>query len=559
MTRALPPSRLAWMAAAVLGLAVTVVAQFPQLQAWHADRSHYYPDKVYTGALTTSAEDTTTYWGWMEQAKDGRFFFEDLYTPETTPRNYVNVFFWLLGRLARLAGLSVPFVYAASRPIAGVAVLVLLWRLLGVVYPRPWERLACFILAVLPGGWEGIACYLERNHGWGHVTSPGWWIPEMNTFFSLMLLPHFLAGFAVMLVAALLLLRAWSEPARWLRWAVAAGGALALLTFMHPYDTVTMLGVAWAAPVGFALAERRVPRREIAATLVATAVWLPSLVYNWIVFRANPAMRAWDLQNLMDTPDWDRLAIAFGLSGILAVVALFGLRRMSRPQLVMAAWFVSTMILIHLPLRFQRRMLGGVQFPVAVLAVFTLSTWIVPAVLKRLRGGLPAGVNGGPVLAAVLLVAPLQGLTPYYLLDIEKKLVRNVAYPAWILRTEAGALAFLAEHAGADARVLSSYDMGNYVPVFAHRRCVLGHYGLTIDATAKGKDVAKFFATGQDDAWRRELMARYGASYVLWTGHERALGGWDPAAASWLREVYRAGEGDARAVVYEVSAPAASR
>jgi hypothetical protein len=36
------------------------------------------------------------------------------------------------------------------------------------------------------GGFEGIACYLERNHGWAHVTSPGCRIAEMNTFFSLM-------------------------------------------------------------------------------------------------------------------------------------------------------------------------------------------------------------------------------------------------------------------------------------------------------------------------------------------------------------------------------------
>jgi hypothetical protein len=554
------PARLAWMLAAAMGAVAILVAQFPHLQAWHANRVHYFPDKFYTGALTTSTEDTMTYWGWMQQAKSGRFFFEDLYTPEETPRNYVNLFFWLLGRLAHATGRSVQFVYAAARPIMGVAVLLLLWRLLGVVYSKSWERLACYLVAILPGGWEGLACYLERNHGWGHVTSPGWWIAEMNTFFSMMVFPHFLAGFALMLAAALLLLRAWSDEESWLRRAVEAGVALSALTFVHPYDTVTMLGVAWSAPAAFALVERRIPRREIAVTLVATAVWVPSLLYNWFLFRANPAMRAWDLQNLMHTPEWGRLAIAFGVSGILAVAALFGLKRMSRPQLVMAAWFVSTMILIQLPFRFQRRMLGGVQFPIAVLAVFTLSTWIVPMIARRVRGGLTSEANGAPVLAAVLLLAPLQWLTPYYLLDIEKKSVRHVSFPSWILRTEADALAFLHERTPKDARVLSSYDMGNYVPVFTDRRCVLGHYGLTIDAEEKRKEIARFFAAGEaDDAWRRELMARYGAAYVLWTAHERALGDWDPAAAPWLSEVYRAGEGDARAVVYELTSADASR
>jgi hypothetical protein len=92
--------------------------------------------------------------------------------------------------------------------------------------------------------------------------------------------------------------------------------------------------------------------------------------------------------------------------------------------------------------------------------------------------------------------------------------------------------------------------------VFTDRRCVLGHYGLTIDAEGKRREIAAFFATGEvDDAGRSALMRRYQASYLLWTGHERALGDWDPATATWLREIYRSGSGDALAVVYEVTSP----
>lgn len=548
-----PAARAAWILAAAVGLFVTVAAQFPHVQAWHANRAHYFPDKVYTGALTTSAEDTMTYWGWMEQARQGHFFFEDLYTPEANPKEYANPFFWALGVAARVARVSIPFTYAAARPVVGAIVLILFWTLAGIVFPRPWERLACYLMGVLPGGFEGLFSFLERNHGWGHVPSPGWWIPEMNTFFSLMLFPHFLFGFALMLVTALLLLRGWDEPVRWPRYAVGAGIALSVLTFCHPYDAVTMLGVAWSAPAAFAFAERRLPRREIAVTLGATAVWTPSLLYNWIVFRSNPAMRAWDLQNVMVTPEWGRLAFALGVAGVLAMVALVGLRRMSRPQLVMAGWFVSTLILVHLPLRFQRRMLGGIQFPVAVLAVFTLSTWVVPPFVRLLRRGAAPSPAGRATLVAVLALGPVQWLTPYYLLDIEKTAVRRVRFPAWIARSESDALRYVRNTAPASARVLSSYEMGNYVPALAGKHCVLGHYGLTIDAERKRLEIRSFYsASAADDAWRRALIARYAVSHVLHTAHERALGDWDPATVPWLREVYRAGEGDDRAIVYEV-------
>jgi hypothetical protein len=102
---------------------------------------------------------------------------------------------------------------------------------------------------------------------------------------------------------------------------------------------------------------------------------------------------------------------------------------------------------------------------------------------------------------------------------------------------------------------MASYEMGNYVPALADRRCVLGHYGLTIDAAGKQNEVGLFYTTGAvDDAWRRQLAARYGVTHVLWTAHERALGAWLPSDVSWLRETFRAGAGDSLAVVYEIIA-----
>jgi hypothetical protein len=551
----LSAARSAWLLAVVVGVVVITITQIPYLQAARAERRHHYPGKYFTGAFTTSAEDTATYWGWMEQASEGHFFFEDHYTPERSPRNYANPFLWLLGTAARVSGAPVPLVYAASRPVLGVLVLVFLWRVLGLMFVKPWERFAAYLLAVLPGGFEGVACYLERNHGWTHVTSPGWWIAEMNTFFSLMVFPHFLAGFVLMLATAWCFIRAWTGKELWLRYAIASGIALTVLTFVHPYDTVTMLGMAWSAPIAFGLAERELPRRAASVTVVATAVWLPSFIYNWIVFRSNPAMRGWDLQNLMETPEAGRLAIAFGVTGILAAAALFGLKKMTRPQLAMAAWLVSTLIMIQLPFRFQRRMLGGIQFPMAVMAVFAVSTLILPALLRAVRRSARPADAGGAVLACVLLFAPLQWLTPYYILDIEQTGVRRVVYPAWIGRPESDILRYLRERTPRSATVLSSYEMGNYVPALANRRCVLGHYALTIDAAAKQKEVAAFYSNGRiDDAWRLDLLRRYDVGFVLWTPHERALGAWDPKQAPWLREVFRAGNGADVAAIYELNA-----
>ena len=46
------------------------------------------------------------------------------------------------------------------------------------------------------------------------------------------------------------------------------------------------------------------------------------------------------------------------------------------------AWVLSSLVLAHLPFNFQRRMLGGIQLPLAVLAMAALSYVVVPAAAR---------------------------------------------------------------------------------------------------------------------------------------------------------------------------------
>jgi len=564
----------------LIGVAVLAYTQAPTIWAAHAEWKNYYPDRVYTGALPTYYDDTSSYWSWMRQARDGSFFFTDLYTPEAHPRNYVNLLFWTMGTISRVTGADVQVVYIVSRIVFGGMLLWMLAALAGALFRRPGERVACFLMLLLAGGWEGTAAFLERHLGAVHVSSPAWWTPEMSTFFSMMLFPHFVAGFLGMLGAILLTLRAWREPwarasdpgaergaaRRRLGYGVATGLVLFTVTFFHPYDVVTIMATLYVAPLFFAVSERRWPWREWTHSLIATAIWIPAFLYNYWIFVRNPAMRWWDLQNIMITPDPSRLAIALGINGILAAFALFAFRRLSRAHLVMLAWLASTLVIIHLPLRFQRRTIGGIQFPLATIAMAGLVYVVLPPLMtrtKRLlrdwgrRTGLrtAAGLGIGTFGFTALLV-PLQAATPYYVRDIEWSALRTVRYPAWLRTEDFVALHALEKITPTDAIVLSSYEIGNFIPPFSGRRCFLGHYALTMDAQAKRADVERFFsddASPQADAWRLDLLRRWRIGFVLDTPFERALGAFDPATKPWLERIYVMGKDPkTRAAIYRV-------
>ena len=545
------------VACLLLGLVVLAGSQVPTVWGLWAQKRALYSDRVFNGAPATYADEAATYWSWMRQARDGRFLLTDLYTPEDHPRNYVNVLWWGLGFVCRLTGRSLVAVYSGARVLLGAALMVLLFRLARRLFARPGERLACFLVLLLAGGWEGLFRLLGPLPGVPRLGSPAWWMPEISTFFSLMLFPHFLAGFVCMVAGALAMIHGWSPevlPARRRVWpSVGAGLALALLTFFHPYDAVSLLGALWTAPLLFGVRDGRWPWPEWKQSLIASAVWLPSFLYNLAVFTANPAMRAWDQQNLMPTPIPKKLIICLGAGLLLSFLALLVPRRLSRAHLVMAAWLLSTLVIIHLPLRFQRRMMGGIQFPIAALGVAGVAYVVVPLLQSLVRfGGRRAAISdkaGGISLAAVILMVPVWCATPLYLLGDEWATVRSGTYPAWLRKEEVAALRFLEEHATPDSRVLASYEMGNWVPPHTGLRCVLGHYALTIDSEGKKRDIEKFFAADTDaDGWRREALERWKVSYVLSTPYERALGAFDPSTRPWLSEIFAAGDDPTRAV-----------
>lgn len=548
--------------ALAFGVAVLAASQVPALWAWRAEALDQYPAKVYTGAMHTYADDAATYWSWMDQAREGRFFFTDRFTSDEHPRNYVNLLFWALGNVSRATGIDVVTVYNASRPAFGAVLLVLLWVLASRLFERPGERLLCFLFLVLAGGWEGLIEFSRQHLGTGHVSSPQWWTPEMSTFYSLLLFPHFLAGFVCMVAALLLMMEAWTERERASNaragYAAAAGAVLFVLTFFHPYDVVSVVGVLCGAPVLFAVVGRKTLRRDLALSALALAVWFPSLAYNYWLFRNNPAMHAWDLQNNMVTPDPVRLLIGLGVGFPLAALSSLVLRRMNRPLLVMWIWLAAILVAIHFPVRFQRRMIGGIQFPIAALALAFLVLAVVPWLSRRFGGvrhriPLPRTVGAGALVVGALLI-PLQWATPYYVHGNEWGRLRAVKYPSWLDADVVGAFRFLATVSPPEAIVVSSYETGNFIPHYTGKRTVLGHYALTIDSDARGKEIARFYSGGpEDDPWRLEMLRRWRARYVFHGPHERALGAYDPSALPFLRRLHVSGEGTATtSAVYEV-------
>lgn len=164
---------------------------------------------------------------------------------------------------------------------------------------------------------------------------------------------------------------------------------------------------------------------------------------------------------------------------------------------------------------------------------------------------------GAGAAVAVLFLLPLQVATPFYVCRAEWNRLRRVEYPAWLPAALHRALGFLAGAPGPESVVLASYKTGNYVPPYTGKRCVLGHYALTIDARKRESEIADFFSEeAANDDWRLERLRQWGVRYLIVGPYERELGAFDPATRTWLEllHVEGAGTGDETAV-FEVAKP----
>jgi hypothetical protein len=187
-------------------------------------------------------------------------------------------------------------------------------------------------------------------------------------------------------------------------------------------------------------------------------------------------------------------------------------------------------------------MILGAQIPLGLLAAQGLTYGLaLPLGRSALARSLAASRRYSRRGMRRLLVTAVIGLTlptPLFLLAGSARTVWAREPPIYHPRAEVAALDWLAAHSTLSDTVLSAYATGNYVPARAGNRVVLGLGPQTVDLAAKRAEVRRFYRAGTPDAWRQDLLTRYGVAYV-WAGpHERTLGDPDLAGTPFLRLVY---------------------
>lgn len=466
---------------------------------------------TFTG-LTFNADDGAVYLSWIRQAAEGNFFFTNRFTTEPQQGLLVNLFFYLLGTVARVTQLAPPVVYAVARVVFGGLLLWALWRLVVALLSDNRARLLAFAFLCFASGF-GFGSDFDPRFAYEQPIDR--WQPEAITFLTLYYSPLFSSALALMAVFAASFYRAEQTGKKRDLFPACVAGCL--LGNFHSYDILQLFAMAGAYRVLTDIVKGRANFAGYMRLAILGLAMLPTAGYQFWAIRNEAVFnaRVFDTSTLSPSLIW--VLLGFGLPLLLTVVAplLDPARRKFAPDALrlLLVWAVVAVGISYVPVSFQRKLLMGAHLPLCIAAGATLA-----AVTEKLSGSLPAIISVFAVLITMtsnvrLLVRDLARLSTN---------TAGTQYRPYLLADEADALRFLQKTAkpGEAALVppdLVSYKygatplfpyLGVYVPAYSSATVYAAHWSETAAfQERKLGEQTKFYRAGTTDEYRQAFLA----------------------------------------------------
>jgi hypothetical protein len=482
-----------WRLPVLLGAILAIVTAVPYLYAYLAEpRGEVFMGFIFLG------DDANTYLAKMREGWEGALAWTNRYTTESSPPAYLFLFWLALGRLAALLHLPLLLTFHLARIAGAFALITAAWLFIQrFIEDQRTQKFAIFFLA-FGLGFGYVVQALGHPVVLGQKSDTlDWRMPELSAFYSILALPHFTWSVVFQALGVVLTLRAAEKGS--LRAGVLGGLAWLGQASIHPQMPILMGGAIAAA-----LLLRPVSRRGYVATTIALAIPAPYVAYSYLAFVGNPEVLRWTFHSKNGVaPDLFSMVFALAPQLLLAVPgAWLSARRRTRGDLFLLAWIAGMLAILVLPNPagdLRRRFFDGIYLLLAVLAAYGLYGVVLPWIHSvKARNLVPfAWVAYSTVGSWFLVLAP----------------IANAADSQYAVTvSQYSALAWLDAHpAGV---VLSSPQMGLYVPAYTPDTVYVGHYDETFGYYDKSQRAFDAFS-GRTDL--RQFANENGVRYVLWT------------------------------------------
>ncbi len=527
-------TRQEWQWAWVWSIVTVVLTMLPFLWAWLTAP----PGSQFMGLLFNAA-DGNSYLAKMQQGHTG-WLFHLTYSPEPSQGAFIFVPYLLLGRLAAVTGLSNVAVFHAARLLFGLALLLVSYLFISSFLAEIRQRRLAFLLLCFGAGIGWLLLPFV-----GLDASVDTWVAESLTFFTITANPHFPLA-TLLLLLAIMGLRTVFQVAARIRWQTVAKTALIafLLGWVHPFLLISLIAIMGVYLLRLNLAARHFTLSSWLALAWVGLAGAPGPLYTYLVTNTDPVLRAWMSQNQTLSPwPWFYLT-GYGLLAILA--GLGGWRvehrrwpgdetRQQNLQLL-TTWVGVTLVLLYVPVSFQRRFVEGLHLPVAVLATLGFLEVLWPWYRQHRPKAKLARWSGRLLLLCSVstFVVPLL-FTPFGNTRFDP--ITGVSHFLYYYDDEVAGFSWLATHTQPEDTVMAGPVDGSFIPAWAGNHVFYGHRLETVDNQHKLQLLRQFFQVRTSPADRNQLIQQYNLRYLYYGAEEKNLfttaPPFDPTLAGW--------------------------
>lgn len=429
----------------LIGFSVLILANLPIIYYYLFPKENL----VFLGRRVINSQDTYTYAAFIEEAKQGKIIFDNLFTTEEQVPSLLRPSYLIIGKFASFFNLSPIAAYHIARILFSVIFLIVLYKFLSKFFGDSEKRIIAFIILLTSSGLGFVLNMVTPN-------SSDLWIPESNTFLSLAEPPHFILSQILMVLGFLLFIK-YLEKKK-LIYIFFSTLLFFFLAFEHPLNLIviapTIFFTAFFSGIGWF------------RSLFFAGISSFGFAYQLIQALTNPVLKSWQVEHFSPSPI--NYLAGFGLLVPFAVIGAEKFiqlkEKMSGYKLILI-WVFATAILIYSPSDFQRRMIEGVHIPIAILATAGIFV-IIEGLKKEIRLLILYG--------SVLVLC----LSSFYTIskDFEQIGADNSAnYYYFISKAESDGIKWLKDNTNDSDGILSNWFFGNLIPGLTGRRVYLGH------------------------------------------------------------------------------------
>ncbi|MBI5052490.1 MAG: hypothetical protein HZB52_04400 [Chloroflexi bacterium] len=284
-----------------------------------------------------------------------------------------------------------------------------------------------------------------------------------------------------------------------------------MLVFIQPFAIALVFGIACAYVVWQSIRQKRFLWAMTLQVGIALVISFPIFGTIWYVLSSNPLLKPWSETPMLTPPFWHYL-IGYGLIWIGAALGAYNVPKQDRStHYLMVIWVLVSLALLYMPLSLQRRFSMGLHIPLAILAGVGLHRYLAVGWRESRKW----------LITRALIFASMMTTFAVVILFSGGALLHNSKL--YLAHDEEAALNWLRTNGQTEMAILSSTELGRFVPVFSSGRAVSGHDFETLNAKDAESDVLTFYNDATSSSQRAAILKKHEVVYVIFGAREKML------------------------------------